>query len=136
MEMKEKTPGAINLISEIEIRRRVSAEFDTLLSEIERGGLSVVGPSNLDALLVLLSETIEARKSAERQEKVLKAEVRRHFAPQAQVLETESAVAILDARQRTDLDRDAIRTDFGQGFFDKYGKTTNYETLTVKEKKK
>lgn len=131
---KENQPRAINLPAEIEIRRALSAEFEILLRSIESGGLSVTSPEDLDSLVVILAETIESRKSIEKQEKLLKGEVRRHFAEGSELLDCPSAMAILDHRSRTDLDRAAILRDFGQGFFDKYGKVTSYETLTAKVK--
>lgn len=131
----ENQPRAVNLPAEIEIRRALSVEFDLLLRSIEDGGLSATSPADLDSLVVLLAETIESRKSIEKQEKLLKGEVRRHFPEGSQLLDCPSAVAIVDSRSRTDLDRAAILRDFGQGFFDKYGKVTSYETLTAKVKR-
>lgn len=134
MDQAQKPQGPLNLTAEIETRRALSVEFDSLLESIASGGLSVASPDDLNSLVLLLAEVIEARKSAEKQEKTLKAEVRRHFPEGSEVLDCASAVAIVSQRSRTDLDRAAIERDFGQGFFDKYARQTDYETLTVKVK--
>lgn len=130
-----ESPKVLNLPAEIEIRHEISRAFDELLESMEAGDLKVLASSDLDGVVTLLAETIESRKSLEKQEKLLKAEVRSHFPVGAEVLDCPSAMAILDHRSRTDLDRAAILRDFGQGFFDKYGKVTEYETLTAKVKR-
>lgn len=130
-----ESPKVLNLPAEIEIRHEISRAFDELLESMEAGDLKVLASSDLDGVVTLLAETIESRKSLEKQEKLLKAEVRRHFPAGSELLDCPSAVAIIDSRSRTDLDRAAILRDFGQGFFDKYGKVTEYETLTAKVKR-
>jgi len=134
MKPAENTQGVVNLSAEIETRRALSVEFDLLLRSIENGGISVSSPADLNALVLLLAEVIETRKSAEKQEKALKDEVKRHFPEGGQILDCTSAIVLLDVRPRVNLDSEAIRKDFGQSFFDKYGKVTNPVYMTVKVK--
>ncbi len=128
------TAKKIDLNQEIELRKRINEQYDSLARALTVGGLSVIDSADVEALALLLWETTESRKSAEKHEKALKAELKRHFAPGTVVLDLTSVIAMIDKRGRTDLDKDALLRDFGQDFLDKYAKRTEYEMLTVKKK--
>lgn len=78
MKQAENHSGTINLSAEIKIREDLSQAFDSFLRSF-KGGLSAETPQDIEALAVLLAETIEARKRIEAEEKALKAELKRHL---------------------------------------------------------
>lgn len=121
---------AINLNEEIELRARLRVEFERLSTK----GLSPIGAQDLNALAELLHQVIETRKQAEKQEKELKAELRRHFLEGSEILDCGPLMAFVDRRTRTDLDRKALTEAFGADALAPFVRSTNYETLTLKKK--
>lgn len=129
-----KTKETINLKSELDLCERLRREFTILLASLSGLGVHATTKEDLDALSHLLFETTEARKILEKQEKELKAELKRHFAQGEAVLDCGPLIALLDLRIRTDLDREVLLKDFGPEFIERYSKKTAYETLTLKKK--
>lgn len=124
----------IDLTIEIELRKRLNEQYDALARALTESPLSVVTPGDVEALALLLLETIESRKSIEKQEKQLKSELRRHFPDGADILIAGSVVAIIDRITRTDLDRELMTRELGPEFIARYAKKTEYEKLTLKKK--
>lgn len=121
--------SAVDLKTELELRARLQKEFDRL----HTSGFAVGRREDLEALAELLNHAIETRKQAEKQEKELKAELRRHFTGQ-DVLDCGTLIAIIDRRTRKDLNRETLTAALGSDFLAGHTKTTNYETLTLKRK--
>ncbi len=130
----ENQAKQIDLSAELELRKRLNAEYDVLARALTESPLSVATPGDVEALALLLLETIESRKSIEKQEKQLKTELKRHFPEGAGILLAGSVVAILDLITRTDVDRELIERELGPTFLEKYSKKTQYEKLTLKKK--
>jgi len=126
--------GAVNLSQEIEFRRALSAEFELFMKNLDGGSLRVTTHEDLNALALLLLETIEARKSAEREESRLKSEMRKYFQTPVGVLDLRDVVIFKDTRTRKDLDKEALTRDFGSEALEPYFKSSTYDTLTVKRK--
>lgn len=125
--------GTIDLAREIEVRAQLRVELESIIGHLERG-LAVESASDLDALALLLVEVIETRKSAEKQEKDLKKRLRAFFPEGEAVLSLPSVVAIVNTRERNDLDREALIADLGLDVVVKYLRKTVYEVMTVKAK--
>lgn len=133
MSQAEKPQGVVNLAQEIEIRSRLTEQFGSFLAGLERG-LSADSAQDLTALAELLLETTEQRKVLEKQERLLKDELRRHFSPDASVLDLGSLLILRDKRGRTDVDREGLVRDCGTDFLARYLKRTEFEVLSVRKK--
>jgi hypothetical protein len=125
---------SIDLTEELRHQTEFNRVLTQRLEEMFGAGLSPASPEDTNALVLLLVETIEARKCAEKQEKMLKAEVRRCVPEGAKLLDLSASLVLIDTRERCDLDREAIIRDFGQSFIEKYGKRTTYEVMTARAK--
>ncbi len=120
--------GIVNLVEEIELRRRLGEAFDSVLS----GLIESETPAEVNLLASLLVETIEVRKRAEREEKELKKRLRACFGS-SDSLDLTTAFAFVERIIRTDIDREALIKDIPDALT-RYGKQTIYEKMTVKRK--
>lgn len=64
-------------------------------------------------------------------EKDLKTEIRAYMGTE-RLLEADQFCILIETRNRTDLDKDAMMHDLGTEFFKKYQKRTEYETMSLK----
>jgi hypothetical protein len=134
MSNEAKNPlGAINLTEEIEIRRRLNAEFEQLLGVFSHG-LTPENKEDLDVLAQLLIKVREEMKLLSSQETQLKQEIRRFFPEGSYVLDLPQSVVILEPCERSSLDQAALQRDLGGDFLSKYTKTTQYEVMRAKRK--
>lgn len=122
----------IVLSEEIVVRSRLKTEFERLLSDLSSGGLSVTGPQDLNALAELLFGVVEERKRLEKEEKALKAEIKRHFPSGIDLLPLEGFMVFIERSSRSYLDRERILAEIGQTFIDKFSYATDIESLKVK----
>lgn len=79
-----------------------------------------------------LAELIETRKTAEKLEKELKAQIKAIMGDDA-TLEAGDWMVLIETRNRSDLDKASIAHDHGVEFVNKYSKRTEYEILSVKQ---
>lgn len=126
------TTQPIELTEELETRRRLNKVYDSFLKDLSNGGLSIESPSDLEALALLFLEVTEERKKAEKQEKILKEELKRHFPEGTQALPCGSCLLIRDSRTRSGFNKESFIRDFGTEAYGKYETQTTYEIFSVK----
>lgn len=133
MNQQNKDLRPIDIETEIKVMKGLAETLDAVMHKLG-GGLTVTDSADLNALALLLVEVNEQRKSLEKQEKALKAEVKRHFADGSKILDLADVLVILDSSKTSSLDRDALVRDFGVDVIEKYTKTTHYDKVLVKVK--
>jgi len=126
-----KHEGTLIPHEEFELRRKVSAELESFLRGLG-GGLTADTPKDLEALAELLLSVTEERKRLERDERLLKDELRRHFAEDSMVLMLGGLLVLREPRTRSDLDRKALTLALGADVVERYLRKTSYEIMTVK----
>lgn len=122
----------INLTEEISLRSRLSGAFDAFLSSFtgEKNPLRAhPGTSSFtEELALLLAETIELRKKAEKEEKFLKSLI---LESGQRVFDYPSLVITVEDRTRRDLDKVKLLAYFGADVIDPFLKETQFKLVSV-----
>lgn len=82
-------------------------------------------------LVARLNEVIEMRRALEKEEAVLKSEIK-GMMKDVNVMEAGHFMVLLSERTRKDLDKQMLAHDFGAEFFNKYERPTTYQILEIK----
>jgi len=82
-------------------------------------------------LVARLNEVIEMRRALEKEEAVLKSEIK-GMMKEVSVLEAGDLMVLLSQRTRKDLDKQMLAHDFGAEFFNKYERASTYQILEIK----
>lgn len=129
--MYEKT--MTSLPEETELRQRLNETFDRIIAEIKKVQL-IKDPKDLDALAWLLHEVIETRKTAEEQEKQLKAEIKRFIPQDTKMLNLERVIIFLTPSKSSTIDRKALIEAFGTEVVEKFMVPNYFDKMTVRVK--
>ncbi len=129
---KTNLPRVFDLGPEIRLRARINQEFDEFLRQLGEGGnLLNSTPNDIALLLIEVRETLK-RLVAE--EAILKTELKKHFSVGAKDLDLTNAIAFLEVRSRSDLDRKGLTTELGIELIERFTKHSTYDVLSVKRK--
>jgi hypothetical protein len=130
MGQRQTRLGAIDLGAEIEIRSRATAVFDQIIKLLTKG-LEADSTEDLDSLAVILAETREQIKLLKEQEEMIRTEIRKCFPGGRASIDLPSALIVLTPCERSGLDADAIRAEYGQAIIERFTKRTLYEKIQV-----